>query len=391
MNICFVSNCQFNEYTGGIDRVCVSLIKEMHKRGHRIVCVYGKASIGNVIEFVLNKQLPNPNINSEENIDFLKNIFFEEKIDVVLDNSYAIVYHRLLANLKKIVNFKLITIQHNDPFFAVKDLRDKYDFISYSGEGIFNKIYFILKFFVSYYLRYRHVKQLFLEKYGNSDCYVVLSNGFANKLRKKFSIKDDKLRVVYNPIDSNLDDIICSNKKNQILFVGRLDYQKRVDRLLYIWKELYSKHCDWNLIIVGDGEERERLENLANRLCLQNYSFVGEVESKQYMRESKICCLFSSHEAFSMVLVEAQIYWCVPVAYNSYETLNEIMPLVDFGLKIKPFHKKEYIQCLDKLMSNEKLLYKITEEGRKNIHKFDVVKIVDEWEYLFHVIKYKVK
>lgn len=384
MNICFVSNCQFNEYTGGIDRVCVSLIKEMHKRGHRIVCVYGKASIGNVIEFVLNKQLPNTNINSDENIDFLKNIFFEEKIDIVLDNSYTIVYHRLLVNLKKIVNFKLITIQHNDPFSAVKGLRDKYDFISYSEEGIFKKIYFILKFFVSYYLRYKSVKQLFLEKYEDSDCYVVLSNGFLNKLKRKFGLKDDKLRVVYNPIYSNLIDINFLSKKNQILFVGRLDYQKRVDRLLHIWKELYSKYCDWNLVIVGDGEERGCLEKLANRLCLQNYSFVGEVESEQYMRESKICCLFSSHEAFSMVLLEAQMYGCVPVAYNSYETLNEIMPLVDFELKIKPFRKKEYIQCLGKLMSNEDLLYKIAEEGRKNIYKFDVVKIVDEWEILFN-------
>lgn len=384
MNICFVSNCQFNEYTAGIDRVCVSLIKEMYKRGHRIVCVYGKASIGNIIEFVINKQLPDLNINSEENIDFLKNVFFEEKIDVVLDNSYTIVYHRLLVNLKKIVNFKLITIQHNDPFFAVKGLRDEYDFISYSCEGIFKKIYFMLKFFMAYILRYKSVRLLFLEKYKDSDCYVVLSNGFENKLRKKFSLKDDKLRVVYNPIYSNLDDINFSNKKNQILFVGRLDYQKRVDRLLYIWKELYSKHCNWKLVIVGDGEERERLENLANKLCLQNYRFVGAIESKQYMIESKICCLVSSHEAFSMVLLEAQMFGCAPVAYNSYETLKEIMPSVDFELKIKPFSKKEYVECLDNLMSNEDLLYKIREEGRKNIYKFDVVKIVDEWEILFN-------
>ena len=212
------------------------------------------------------------------------------------------------------------------------------------------------------------------------DKYIVLSQGFVVKLRRyfKFWQGSDKLDFVYNPISINNDNKEIRDKKNQVIFVGRLDYQKRVDRLLRIWRKVSEKHNDWNLVIVGDGEERGRLENYAKDLNLKNYTFVGSVESKEYMLDSKICCVTSSHEGFSMVVLEAQLYGCVPLAFDSYETLSEIIQ--DDRLKVQPFSEKQFVSQLDKLMLDDVLLSDMKEKGWQNVKRFEVSEIVDKWE-----------
>ena len=73
MNICFVSICQFDEYTGGIDRVSCILAREFLQAGHKVFSCYSK--IGNrklhcgLSEF----QLPSREVLSDINITYLHN------------------------------------------------------------------------------------------------------------------------------------------------------------------------------------------------------------------------------------------------------------------------------------------------------------------------------
>ena len=382
--ICFISNCQFNKHTGGIDRVCFYLIEELYRRGYEIVCCYSKESIGDKIDYVKNYKLPNIEVYSEENISFMEKLIKVEGIDVILDNSHSMQYFNLLEHVKKSVRFKLMKVQHTDPFAAIKSLRDNYDYIDYSIKGLFGrivkKLFFYLKFFLSYYLRLQSLTGQTKRYSVGCDKYIVLSQGFVVKLRRyfKFWQGSDKLDFVYNPISINNDNKEIRDKKNQVIFVGRLDYQKRVDRLLRIWRKVSEKHNDWNLVIVGDGEERGRLENYAKDLNLKNYTFVGSVESKEYMLDSKICCVTSSHEGFSMVVLEAQLYGCVPLAFDSYETLSEIIQ--DDRLKVQPFSEKQFVSQLDKLMLDDVLLSDMKKKGWQNVKRFEVSEIVDKWE-----------
>ena len=47
-----------------------------------------------------------------------------------------------------------------------------------------------------------------------------------------------------------------------VLYVGRLTSRKNVDKIIYAFEKLYKKYR-LKLIIVGDGPERERLENIS--------------------------------------------------------------------------------------------------------------------------------
>jgi L-malate glycosyltransferase len=70
--------------------------------------------------------------------------------------------------------------------------------------------------------------------------------------------------------------------KRVLLFSGRLYAEKKVDFLLRAFALLKKSNPDVALLIIGDGEEREKLEHLAKQLELRDVHFLGElVDTKE--------------------------------------------------------------------------------------------------------------
>ena len=106
-------------------------------------------------------------------------------------------------------------------------------------------------------------------------------------------------------------------REKTLVYIGRLSkWDKRIDRLLKIWKTVQHDHPDWSLEILGDGPEKENLENLAKKLKLSNYHFRGFVNIKDYLPKASVLAMTSSSEGFPMVILEAANYGVVPIAYN---------------------------------------------------------------------------
>jgi glycosyltransferase involved in cell wall biosynthesis len=105
------------------------------------------------------------------------------------------------------------------------------------------------------------------------------------------------------------------NKKREIdvLSVSRLVQWKNVDILLEACSGLGLK-----VVIVGDGPDRRKLENLSFNLNLDT-DFVGQVSRSQvgeFMSNSKIFVLLSDYEGLSIALVEAMMSGCRPLVSN---------------------------------------------------------------------------
>ena len=175
-----------------------------------------------------------------------------------------------------------------------------------------------------------------------------------------------------------------SNKENIILFVGRLTAQKRVDRLLYIWKALHTRNPEWKIVIVGDGEYANEYKQLSKKLQLKNVEFAGQQPSKEFFKKGKIVCITSSHEAQPMVLIEAQQWGCVPIAYNSFESATDIIQDKYNGVLVKPFKQEEYAKKLSELMINEVYWMRLANNGSKFIKKFDINAVIKNWINLFN-------
>lgn len=186
-----------------------------------------------------------------------------------------------------------------------------------------------------------------------SDKVVVLSPSYASDCISFTAPRySHKLHPIPNPLTFPVQEPFSLElKKNTLLYVGRLSYgDKRVDRLLNIWKKLHATHADWCLKIVGDGEFREPLEKMAARDHLERVFFMGRQDPEPFYREAKILCMTSTHEGMPMVINEALAYGCLPIAFNSFHAAEEMIPNEETGRLVPAFDLEQYARTLAELM-----------------------------------------
>lgn len=108
--------------------------------------------------------------------------------------------------------------------------------------------------------------------------------------------------------------------------IGRLEYQKNFNFLISIFPEIIKIKPNAILVIVGDGDERKRLENLVQRLYLGGKVFLlGEIkEASLYMKAFDLFILPSRYEGLSIALIEA-LFAKIPVLASRVGGNEEIV------------------------------------------------------------------
>ena len=291
---------------------------------------------------------------------------------------------RIPFSLKKLP-CPLICVWHNAPNYKMETyperLAEKYGVRS----GIFRKL------FLSRASRFliRRAYEIYRERaffYACRQCrkFVLLSEKFFPEFppMKKFS---EKVCAVPNPAAfPPVENIDFSKKKKELLFVGRLEFgQKRPDLLLEIWARLESRFSDWSLRIVGDGPDAERIRALAGTLGLQRVRFEGFRDPKPFYRDAAIFCMTSEFEGFPMVLVEAAAFGCVPVAFDSFAAVSDIIAHGENGVLVPAFDCAAYAEEIARLMTDAELRERLALAARDHVFVFAPDKIAARWETLF--------
>jgi glycosyltransferase involved in cell wall biosynthesis len=130
------------------------------------------------------------------------------------------------------------------------------------------------------------------------------------------------VRVVGNGVP--LDQIAAatpSDERHDLVFVGRLIDDKRVDLLIEAVGQLSRQMPDLRCLVIGDGPERTKLEALADARGLAGrIRFSGRLEDASMYGHMKAAPVFvqpSTREGFGITVVEAQACGAVPVVVRS--------------------------------------------------------------------------
>ena len=140
--------------------------------------------------------------------------------------------------------------------------------------------------------------------------------------RMGLAADDPRLRIVGNglPLEA-IADAANGADAFDVLYVGRLIDEKRVDLLLDAIALLRASLPALRCAIVGDGPERIALERQAARLDLGNQvAFLGHVDDAAafgLMKAAKVFVQPSMREGFGMTVAEAQACGAVPVVVRS--------------------------------------------------------------------------
>lgn len=153
----------------------------------------------------------------------------------------------------------------------------------------------------------------FLYKY--SDALVSVSAGIKGELHNDIGVRHKNSVVIYNPVvDDWLERLKLEDPghkwldgtKKVFLGVGRLSVQKNFEALIKAFS-LISDDESYRLIILGDGEDKEALQNLAKELkVFDKIDFCGRVDNPYaFMSQSDVFVLSSKFEGLPTVLIEA--------------------------------------------------------------------------------------
>jgi glycosyltransferase involved in cell wall biosynthesis len=181
------------------------------------------------------------------------------------------------------------------------------------------------------------------ETYKKADRILAGSTYTLNLLKRLFKISDSRISLFFeNGIDSRFVLTQKQPKKDtkiHLLFVGRLVPYKCADIVIKsIGKLNPTIQNKIELTIVGDGSEKIKLENLVQKLGLNDIvQFIGWVPQSQtldYYRQADIFCFPSIREFGGAVVLEAMANGlpCIVVNYGGIgEYVTE-----ETGFKIEP-------------------------------------------------------
>lgn len=195
-------------------------------------------------------------------------------------------------------------------------------------------------------------------------------------------------KVVRGGVNHQYYNISYAFKQKEIIYVGRLDFvQKRVYRVIDTWNYLEERFPDWRLTIVGDGEDRENLENHAKALGLKRVSFEGFQKPVPYYKRASILLLTSDFEGFPLVLAECMSFGVIPAVYNSYSAVMDIIADGKDGIVI-PYHNEGYraeeaANLLSGIMEDDDKRNAMAMAAIEKSKEYSVEKICGQWEKTF--------
>ena len=324
---------------------------------------------------------------SKKNIDQLRNILIEEKIDIVINQwglPYVPIY--VLKKASKGLSLKIFSVHHNSPKTngRLKDI----EIAMSETNNKFCALILCMKKVLTYYVTSYSMWYV----YQKSDKYILLSDSYIREFLSFTRVKKaTKLVVITNPITiPYIEEYekILSYKRKEIIYVGRIDYnQKRVYRVIEVWKLLEKKYPDWKLIIIGDGEEKSKLEEQSFQLGLKRIVFEGFKNPLEYYKYASLLILTSEYEGFPLVIPEGMAWGVVPCVYGSYSAVYDIVKDDVNGIIIEPqkdeFDAENMAERMSLLMcDNVRLkLMAIAAKQMSNQYSLDVVS--DSWYKLF--------
>ena len=362
--------------SGGIERVTYMLSEELVKKGHNCFACYWReehdqaesqhySSILKEERFDRDSRARVCNFIQQHNIEIVINQFAEDK-----------EVYNLMLSIKENTDVKIITALHQQPKYYenIKTL----EALNFLPKSLNSFLYSLIK------IRKRKERQhLTRQMYVISDAYVLLSESFFSDFLRYNRISDKtKLRAIPNPAVTTIPGNLT--KEKALLYVGRLENeQKRVDRVLTIWKEFHSEGDGWKLYIVGDGKDRAILETMSRSLNLTDVTFEGfQSHPESFYAKSMIFIMTSDYEGWGMTLIEAMRYAVVPIAYDTYSSLHDIIEDGVNGTIIST-SQKNVTSSLKNTINNYKNLSIC---AQNSISKFSTSEVCNKWLSLINTL-----
>lgn len=216
---------------------------------------------------------------------------------------------------------------------------------------------------------------------------LIKSSSYLQKFKNKCIVIP--FGVDFKEIENNLNKQeigrIREKYGNFVLFVGRLSYYKGIYFLIEAMKNVGA-----NLVIIGEGLEKEKLELKVKSLRLEDRIFFLPHQEKEkiinFYTTAKVFVLPSIYksEAFGIVLIEAMAC-ATPVISTELGTGTSWVNINgQTGLVVLPKNSQSLTQAIKKILRNKELAQKMGQNAlRRTEENFTLQKMIKDYKRLY--------
>jgi glycosyltransferase involved in cell wall biosynthesis len=385
MRILFATD-QYLPTPGGISIVTQRISVALAKKGHSVAIIAPSTSWkfkrelkDNVVIFRIQSLL----VHKLKQLRFSPTFLYWKRIEHIVNNFKPDIIH--LETPNTIANETLqVAKKYDIPVIATchimpENISGTLPFLPSKIGKMVGNIYMkqIVKLFnkVDFVTAPTLIGTAILDAYNIDKPKMALSNGI-DLLQFQQPSKDalQKLRKKYNLPDLPL-----------ILYIGRLDKEKKVDILiksLQYLKKTQPFHC----LIEGKGQQMEALQSLVQKLELQNkVSFIGYVDQDELSILYAISTVFvmpSTAELQSLVTMEAMAMG-LPIIGAQAGALPYLIKPNQNGFLFEPDNPVDLADKLQQILEAPPMQKRMSKESLSLIKEHDINNIIEKMEALY--------
>ncbi|EKN4072916.1 glycosyltransferase family 4 protein [Yersinia enterocolitica] len=346
-------------HTGGTERVSIALANYLGKNGYQVVIIS------------LSGNMP-PKFSVDKNIKLVS--LFDEK------RRFSLAYFSVVSKLRRILLDESI-----DVLIDVDTMLALFSTTALLGTKIKHISWEHFNYKSNLNIKSRKLARKIAAKY--SDAVVTLTEKDRDYWLEKNKYPE-KIISIPNPLPFESKNKLTTKHSQKILALGRLSYQKGFDLLLDIWAKVEEKNNNWDLIIAGDGEDKQLLLDKIKTLNLKNVKLLPSTPHvSELYDQAGIYVMTSRFEGFPMVLLEAKASGLPIIAYDCDTGPSELIINNEDGFLIPFSDSNAFTQQLILLMNDDDLRESMSLRSLKNAEKYKIeVAIGDKWKSLIENI-----
>lgn len=216
----------------------------------------------------------------------------------------------------------------------------------------------------------------FFSAYNKADAFIVLASDFKKKMRDwgfkqpiylETTIVDENLLNGFS-IEERIKKI-GSRKKNQLLFLARIEKGKGIIETIDAVKILSEKYPDLHLVVAGNGSFMDEARNFANRSLKNKVSFLGYVkgeEKKKVLQNSDIYIFPTTYgEGMPTSVLEAMAFG-LPVITRPVGGLKDFFIDGEHGFMTESKDPEIIAGLIEKIILDKELWKKMS----INVHEY---------------------
>lgn len=383
MNVLFITRSQVSPTKGGTERITYSVSKALTTY-YSVNCFSGYLiGSGKPINDVFRDEVKLSRIGHKRAfVEFL----VSNRIDwIVCQNEFEIA-----ISIKKQIpsNIKVAFVHHYRPGWEKKELCKGIDMNRlFSGNSDERKSeIFRLAIYPYLIIKGNLFPWLYKRVYESVDKVILLSARFIEVFSKVAGKRISEERVSIIPNMLSFDYFATRHeleeKSKTVLIVSRLEEnQKRISHAIRIWKELMRDESlhNWNLEILGDGFDKSQYERIVERDKIINIRFLGNTDPRSYYLKSSIFMMTSKSEGWGLTLTESQQMGCIPIAFDNFESLHDIIENGYNGIIIRSGDFAGYVDQMKKLMTDRELRLRMMSNAVVSSGRFEQKEIAKMW------------